>query len=290
MTGLSGPVIETVVTTLDERGQPHFAAMGVVWDEPTIAIRPYANTRTLRHLRERGEAVVNVTDDVLLFAKSALTHKPPRGRARRPRPRRGPARRLPLARGPGPRDRRPSRAIAATRQRHHARGRRRDQAAVRPVSAGPSHAVRGGEHPGFRLRWLPFDEILGGIARLEPLVEKTGGPGERAAFSVRPVVCGAGASPRSGLRNERGARPPGRRRGAGQTAPRVHRFARRVRASVRFDRCGGEAPALRGRGLPRIPGAPSTTVTRRMLRRVYSGRSSRRSERMCEWPARSPSG
>jgi len=66
---------ETVVTTLDEQGEPHSAAMGVVWGEETIIIRPYTNTRTFRHLRKRGEAVVNVTDDVLLFAKSALTHE-----------------------------------------------------------------------------------------------------------------------------------------------------------------------------------------------------------------------
>src|SRR5205809_7053286 len=68
-------VVETVVTTLDEQGEPHFAAMGVVWGEETIIIRPYTNTRTFRHLRGRGEAVVNVTDDVLLFARSALTHE-----------------------------------------------------------------------------------------------------------------------------------------------------------------------------------------------------------------------
>src|SRR5215475_2115106 len=68
-------VVETVVTTLDERGEPHFAAMGVTWGEETMVIRPYVNTRTFRHLRDRGDAVINVTDDVLLFAQSALTHE-----------------------------------------------------------------------------------------------------------------------------------------------------------------------------------------------------------------------
>ncbi len=187
MTGLSGPVIETVVTTLDERGQPHFAAMGVVWDEPTIAIRPYANTRTLRHLRERGEAVVNVTDDVLLFAKSALTHEPLESE---------PAvhvhgvvlraachwrevlvREIAVPPGDSPRASVITRVVGG--------GTKRPFAGL----CRASHAVVEASILASRLRWLPFDEILGGIARLEPLVEKTGGPGERAAFSfVRSYV------------------------------------------------------------------------------------------------------
>jgi hypothetical protein len=66
-------IIETVVTTLDEVGEPNFAAMGVVWGEETITIRPFTSTRTYRNLVQAGEAVVNVTDDVLIFAKSALS-------------------------------------------------------------------------------------------------------------------------------------------------------------------------------------------------------------------------
>src|SRR5262249_10513780 len=63
----------TVVTTLDEAGVPNFAAMGVVWSDAVTIIRPYAKTRTLRNLEARREAVVNVTDDVLIFARSALS-------------------------------------------------------------------------------------------------------------------------------------------------------------------------------------------------------------------------
>ena len=68
-------VIESVVTTLDAAGEVNFAAMGVVWGDETITIRPFTNTRTYRNLTTSGEAVVNVTDNVLVFAKSALSRE-----------------------------------------------------------------------------------------------------------------------------------------------------------------------------------------------------------------------
>ncbi len=66
-------IVETLVTTLDEDGQANFASMGVVWGEDRLVIRPYVGTRTFRNLVRAREAVVNVTDDVLVFAKSALS-------------------------------------------------------------------------------------------------------------------------------------------------------------------------------------------------------------------------
>jgi hypothetical protein len=74
------PVIETVVTTINPDGSVNCAAMGVDWDEPRIAIKPYRGTRTLRNLRATGAAVVNLTDDILLFSRAALgdPHPPTR--------------------------------------------------------------------------------------------------------------------------------------------------------------------------------------------------------------------
>src|SRR5581483_5595006 len=72
----AGVIVETVVTTLDPAGRPHFAAMGVVWGDERLTIRPYVATRTYRHLVAARAAVVNVTDDVLAFARSALEHGP----------------------------------------------------------------------------------------------------------------------------------------------------------------------------------------------------------------------
>ena len=43
--------------------------MGVRWGEQELAFWPFEGTRTLRNLRARGEAVVHLTDDVLLYGK-----------------------------------------------------------------------------------------------------------------------------------------------------------------------------------------------------------------------------
>jgi uncharacterized protein len=76
----TAPIIETVVTTLNPDGSVNCGAMGVEWGEQRIVIKPYAGTRTLRNLRATGAAVVNVTDDVLLFSQAALgdPHPPTR--------------------------------------------------------------------------------------------------------------------------------------------------------------------------------------------------------------------
>ncbi len=42
---------------------------------------PFEATRTLKNLRFRGEAVVHLTDDVLLFVQAALGHPRPAMRA-----------------------------------------------------------------------------------------------------------------------------------------------------------------------------------------------------------------
>ena len=175
------PVIETVVTTLDDHGEPHFAAMGVVWDEPTIVIRPYTNTRTFRYLRKRGEAVVNVTDDVLLFAKSALTHE---------RLETEPAAHV---QGVVLRDACHWREVEVSAIAVPGESVARADVITRVVGGGTNrpfaglcrakHAVVEASILASRIRFLPLAEILDGIGRLEPLVEKTGGPGEREAFS-----------------------------------------------------------------------------------------------------------
>src|SRR4051812_49577895 len=54
--------------------------MGVEGGEERFVIKPFRGTRTLRNLRVTGEAVVNVTDDILLFSQAALgdPHPPTR--------------------------------------------------------------------------------------------------------------------------------------------------------------------------------------------------------------------
>src|SRR5215213_3175305 len=75
------PIIETVVTTINPDGSVNCGAMGVEWGARQIVIKPYRGTRTLRNLRATGAAVVNVTDDLLLFSQAALGNPRPPSRA-----------------------------------------------------------------------------------------------------------------------------------------------------------------------------------------------------------------
>jgi len=65
-------IIESILTTLDSAGRPNFAPMGVEWGEEIIVIKPFLETTTFRNLRATGVAVVNLTDDVVLFARGAI--------------------------------------------------------------------------------------------------------------------------------------------------------------------------------------------------------------------------
>ncbi len=64
-------IIETILTTTDAQGDINCAPMGVEWGEEIIIIKPYQDTTTFRNLLAVRAAVVNLTDNVLLFARSA---------------------------------------------------------------------------------------------------------------------------------------------------------------------------------------------------------------------------
>lgn len=66
-------IIETIVTTLDADGAANFAPMGVTIGEEEILIRPYKESATFRNLLATGAAVVNLTDNALLFAEGAIS-------------------------------------------------------------------------------------------------------------------------------------------------------------------------------------------------------------------------
>ena len=178
------PILETVVTTINPDDSVNCAAMGVEWGERRIVIKPYRGTRTLRNLRATGAAVVNVTDDVLLFSQAALGD---------PRP--------------------PTRAAAsvdgavldAACSWREVRVEQIDGDAARAsVSTTVVGAGRGREFLGFnrachavleasilasRARMLEAEFIRAELRRLQVLVDKTGGPREREAMAyVREVV------------------------------------------------------------------------------------------------------
>src|SRR4051794_39482047 len=68
-------ILEGIVTTLGD-GRVNIAPMGPhVGPEgigPRFVLKPYRTAQTYRNLKQHGEGVLHVTDDVLLLAKAAV--------------------------------------------------------------------------------------------------------------------------------------------------------------------------------------------------------------------------
>jgi uncharacterized protein len=185
-------IVETVVSTLNQAGEVNFAAMGVVWGDEVITIRPYTNTRTYKNLAASGEAVVNVTDNVLIFAKSALSRE--RFEALPARSIQGMIlkdtcfwREVAVERifAPPPVAGVPGRAEVVTRV--VGRGEARQFAGL----CRAKHAVVEASILASRIRWHSGEEIQGELERLAILVKKTGGPEEGQAMDfIRAHVAG----------------------------------------------------------------------------------------------------
>jgi uncharacterized protein len=170
-------IVETVTTTINPDGTTNCAAMGVEWGDETIVIKPFRSTRTLRNLQASRAAVVNLTDDILLFAEAALGD---------PRPPTRPATVVDGAVLAGACSWREVAvdAIEATGPRA--------RVTTRVVGGGTGrefigfnracHAVLEASILASRARMLPAEEIRAELARLAVLVDKTAGPRERAAM------------------------------------------------------------------------------------------------------------
>jgi uncharacterized protein len=178
----ASPILETVVTTLNPDRSVNCGAMGVEWDDERIAIKPYRGTRTLRNLREGGAAVVNLTDDILLFVQAALAD---------PHPETRPASAVDGA------------VIADACSWREVRvesiddSGRRARVETRVVGRGAGREFLGHNRAAYavleasilasRTRFLPHDEIRAELGRLQVVVDKTAGPREREAMAF---VCG----------------------------------------------------------------------------------------------------
>ena len=69
-------ILESIVTTADGAGNVNVAPMGPEVGDDTftrLALKPFRSSRTFANLRETGVAVVHVTDDVELIARSATS-------------------------------------------------------------------------------------------------------------------------------------------------------------------------------------------------------------------------
>ena len=66
-------IVETIVTTVAADGTLNFAPMGVEWGDETIILKPFLETTTYRNIAASRAAVVNLTDDVRIFARAAIS-------------------------------------------------------------------------------------------------------------------------------------------------------------------------------------------------------------------------
>jgi uncharacterized protein len=172
-------IVETVTTTINPDGTVNCAAMGVEWGDETIVIKPYRSTRTLRNLRATRAAVVNLTDDILLFTQAALGDPQP------------PTRPTAMIDGAVLADACSWREVAV--EAIDASGPRA-RVTTRVVARGVGreflgfsrarHAVLEASIVASRARRLPSAEIRAELERLQVLVDKTAGPREREAMEL----------------------------------------------------------------------------------------------------------
>src|SRR3989454_10300834 len=171
--------MESILTTLAPAGTVNFAPMGVEWGEEEIVIKPFLETTTFRNIEATRVAVVNLTDDVMLFAQGATASV----QFRAP----------PAAGGRGvvldaacswrevevrALDATPPRARIVTRVVH--RGVRREFLGFNRAR----HAVLEAAILASRTHLLPADQIRGEFARLQGIVDKTAGPRELEAMAL----------------------------------------------------------------------------------------------------------
>jgi hypothetical protein len=176
-------IIESILTTMDPAGAVNYAPMGVEWGEETIVIKPFLETTTFRNLKATGVAVVNLTDDVMLFARGAIEN-------------------VTLPSGPAAAvkgvvidaacswrevevvsiDDTPPRSRIVTRVVHQ--GFRREFLGFNRAR----HAVLEAAILATRTHLIPAEEIRREYERLQIIVDKTAGPREQEAMSFLKSV------------------------------------------------------------------------------------------------------
>jgi hypothetical protein len=153
--------------------------MGVEWDEARIVLKPFLETTTFRNVRETRVAVVNLTDDVMLFVQGAI------GSPQFPWTPATEVRGAVLEAACSWReievetiDDTPPRSRIETRVVH--RGFRREFIGFNRAR----HAVLEAAILATRTHLIPADEIRAEYARLQVIVDKTAGPREREAMAM----------------------------------------------------------------------------------------------------------
>ncbi|MGH7525567.1 MAG: DUF447 domain-containing protein [Gemmatimonadales bacterium] len=179
-------IIETILTTMDPLGAINFAPMGVEWGEETIVIKPFLETTTFRNVSATRAAVLNLTDDAMLFAQGAISSP------------QFPSLPATVVRGAVldaacswrelevvAMDDTPPRSRIETRVVH--RGLRREFLGF----SRARHAILEAAILATRTHLLPAEQIREEYARLQVIVDKTAGPREREAMAMLTEYVGS---------------------------------------------------------------------------------------------------
>ena len=184
-------IVESIVTTVAADGTVNCAPMGVEWGDDRIVLKPFLETATYRNVTATRAAVVNVVDDVRIFARAAISNPvyPT----------------VPASVVSGVRladccswrevevrdvDSTPPRSRIATAVVH--RGVVREFIGFNRAR----HAVLEAAIYATRLHLLPRDFITSELERLQVIVDKTAGPQEQEAMALLVEHCRQ-ATPRS---------------------------------------------------------------------------------------------
>ena len=69
-------IFETIISTTDTQGKPHVTPFGVRYEQDLVIIAPYKPSTTLENIMTTKCAVMNLTDDVRVFAGALTRHQP----------------------------------------------------------------------------------------------------------------------------------------------------------------------------------------------------------------------
>jgi hypothetical protein len=168
-------IVETIVTSVAADGVVNVAPMG----DEVIVLKPFLETATYRNVTATGAAVVNLTDDVRVFARAAISNPA------------YPTEPAAVVRGViladcctwrevevRSIDSTPPRSRIETRVVH--RGVRREFVGFNRAC----HAVLETAIYATRLHLLSRDFVEGELARLQTIVDKTAGPRELEAMAL----------------------------------------------------------------------------------------------------------
>ena len=188
-------IIETIVTTLDIDGAVNVAPMGVEWTgggEPPV-LKPFLATSTYRNVVATRAAVVNLVDDVRVFARAAISN--PLYAVLPASVVRGVVlevacswRELQVRSI----DSTPPRSRIETEIVHH--GFRREFIGFNRAR----HAVLETAIYATRVHMLPRDFLESELARLQVIVEKTAGPSEHEAMAMLADYIRSAPAPEQG--------------------------------------------------------------------------------------------